>query len=533
MSNLSKIRREYLTNFLDQLMTRIDVSEEDRLLLNEVKKVLDEKRYGLIWEEHSERVDEELQTQIPVFYEDEERRITADPDASYNFLLEGDNLHSLYLLEKTHRGRIDVIYIDPPYNTGNKDFKYDDRYVEKENDFIHSKWLSFMYNRLEIAKNLLCNNGFIFISIDDNEFAQLKLLCDRVFGESNFINFFVWQRNSSAKTEKGKYTTNVEYILFYAKTENYHLADIYKPLAESSRKLFNKDDNDGRGKYQTVSLQKPKDPGPETSFDYVDNFGKIWKCPPKGWRMTKDKIKLLENDNRLVFGKTLRVKDYWNERVSEGKRADTLWNDLPETAAGSRELLKIIGVNDFNNPKPYELIQRCIKVFPDKNATILDFFAGSGTTGHAVMQLNKEDGGNRKYILCTNNENNICEEITYQRLKNIQAELPHNLKYYKTGYVSKSSPDLYNELQKNVIALIELENACFVDHQEIEVIFTDEQLEAFLKRFNTEKFKCSKVYISSSIFRDASQMAKLKEIANEVDDIPEYYFKEELFEGGY
>ncbi|MFH5963603.1 DNA methyltransferase, partial [Clostridium perfringens] len=183
---------------------------------------------------------------------------------------------------------------------------------------------------------------------------------------------------------------------------------------------YNKDDNDGRGKYASISAQKPRDPGPETTYDYVDNNGKVWNCPAKGWRMTYDKMKALENDNRLILtGNTLRVKDYWNERESAGKRIDTLWNDLPENTKGSSELEMVLGKkNQFDNPKPTELIRRCLEI-SHKNAIVLDCFAGSGTTAQAVMQLNSDDGGNRHFILCTNNENDICENVTYKRIKNV------------------------------------------------------------------------------------------------------------------
>src|SRR5699024_8174876 len=136
--------------------------------------------------------------------------------------------------EKTHRGRIDVIYIDPPYNRGKTDFIYNDDYIVKEDEYKHSKWLSFMRRRLEIMKNLLVNAGLIFISIDDNEVAQLKILLDEIFGEGNFINCFIWQRNSSVKTDKDKFTVNTEYVLLYSKNEKYELNSAYKPLAEST-----------------------------------------------------------------------------------------------------------------------------------------------------------------------------------------------------------------------------------------------------------------------------------------------------------
>lgn len=343
-------------------------------------------------------------------------------DDTENLYIEGDNLEVLKLLQESYLGMIDTIYIDPPYNTGN-DFIYMDdfkmsasEYAEEigmfdelgnrmyrntnTNGRFHSDWCSMIYSRLLLARNLLSEEGLIFISIDDNEIAALKVICDEVFGTDNFINIFVWQRNSSAKTESGKFTVNTEYILLYAKSYNYALNAAFKPLSEASQKLFKFDDGDGRGKYQTVSLQKPRDPGPETTYDYVDNTGKVWPCPPKGWRMKYEKIKALENDNRLVFsGKSLRVKDYWNERENEGKRIDTLWDDLSQNTAGSNELKQLLNkAGIFDNPKPTDLIMRCLEI-GTKNGIVLDFFSGSGTTADAVMKLNEKDGGRRKYIM--------------------------------------------------------------------------------------------------------------------------------------
>ena len=241
--------------------------------LSELEKDVNGKKYGLVFEEHREEIDEVLDTHTPVLTEDADLFI--DHGGQMNFLLEGDNLAALKLLEKTHRGKIDLIYIDPPYNRGKTDFVYDDDFVVNEDTFRHSKWISFMKSRLEAAKRLLTEAGLVFISIDDNEVAALKLLCDEVFGADFFINLFVWQRNSSAKTEKGKFTVNTEYVLLYAKSGAYTLNSAYKPLSDASQKLFKFDDNDGRGKYQTVSLQKPRDPGPETTYDYADNTGKV------------------------------------------------------------------------------------------------------------------------------------------------------------------------------------------------------------------------------------------------------------------
>ena len=522
--------KEEALNYIRTLMeqARRDSKLEDIPKLEKLLELVDSKRYGLVWEEHAEIVEEEMKTKIPVFIEDNSSKVEGNPSTSdYNFLLEGDNLHSLHLLSKTHSGMIDVIYIDPPYNRGKTDFKYNDSFVDKTDSYRHSKWLSFMSVRLRLAHILLKKDGLIFISIDDNEYSQLKLLLDSIFGEQNFVNTFVWKRNSSVKTEKDKFTVNTEYVLLYSKTRDFVLNPTYKPLSDATINTYNKNDNDGRGKYASISLQKPKDPGPETSYDYIDNSGKIWKCPPKGWRMTYDKLKALENDNRLITsGKTLRVKDYWNERISEGKRIDTLWSDLPENKTGSNELDNVLGVKGmFDNPKPTNLISRCLQI-SSKNALVLDFFAGSGTTGHAVARLNNEDGGKRKYILCTNNENNICEEVTYKRLLNIQKDLPHNLKYFKTKFIDKNDEELEYVLLNNVKTLIELEHAIDLEESDKAVAFTLSEI----RELDLSGIKTVYVRQHSHALMDKEDKHRYENI--ELIDVPEYYFASEMREAG-
>lgn len=193
MANLSKQKREEFIAKIEALKQKKAIDDTDKLFLNDIINELNEKRYGLIWEKHSETVDEMMINNIPVFTEDADKKIVSEPELPYNFLLEGDNLHSLKLLEKTHKGKIDVIYIDPPYNTGNKDFVYEDKMIGTDDGYRHSKWLSFMNERLQIARDLLSDNGVMFISIDENEFSQLKLLCDSIFNEEN-IETIIWNK---------------------------------------------------------------------------------------------------------------------------------------------------------------------------------------------------------------------------------------------------------------------------------------------------------------------------------------------------
>jgi len=376
------------------------------------------KRTGLHFDKRLERMGDAIK-----YLKRDEALSFSVSDAITHKLIIGDNYDVLLNLLIEYRGRVDVIYIDPPYG---KDNMGEFAATNYENAITRDNLLSMLYPRLVLAKQLLNKNGIIFCSIDDKNHAYVKCLFDEVFEECNFVNNFVWQKNSSAKTEKDKFTINVEYVILYTRTRDFALNPVYKPLAQTSIDAFRKDDNNGRGRYQTVSLQKPSNPGPETTYDYTDNSGKVWACPPKGWRMTYSKVKDLENDGRLYLGgDTLRVKDYWNERANEGKRTDTFWNDVSENSVGSKELEDILGHQGaFDNPKPVDLIEKCIKI-SNSDAIVLDFFAGSGTTGQAVLQLNKEDGGNRQFVLVTNNEvtsttpNGIALDVTSKRLKRV------------------------------------------------------------------------------------------------------------------
>ena len=537
IGNLSKVRREQLADKVSQIRSYLlEAAAHDknaaRLLsfVTELEKEVGSKKYGLVFEEHKERVDIELEENIPVLKENGKRFI--DNGGEMNFLIEGDNLAALKLLEKTHRGKVDLIYIDPPYNTGNKDFIYNDSFVDKNDGYRHSKWLSFMEKRLKLAKSLMSSRGVIFVSIDDNEQANLKVLCDGVFGESNFINQFIWKRNSSGKTEKDKFTVNTEYVLLYRKSSMCVLNAAYKPLSDATIALYKKDDKDGRGRYRLYPLQKPSSPGPETTYDYIDNNGKVWKCPPKGWRIKYEKLKALENDGRLCLeNDTLSEKAYWNERANAGRRIDTLWIDLPENTAATKELsLLFEGEVVFTNPKPTELIKRCLEI-GCSNYTILDFFAGSGTTGHAVMKLNAEDGGKRKFILVTNNENGICEKVTYERLKRVISKEKYaaRLKYLKVDYVPITEDGYWEraeELLKYIRELVELENGIdFAHDKSVAIVLTDKEAESFLK--NEKRLSvCKTLYRGHNVMFPAKMNAVLSERGIAVKTIPDYYYPE-------
>ena len=250
MANLSKIRRDKMLEYLEKLK-EINNDDENIRAITEIENALNEKKYGLVWEEHSEKVDEELVHNIPIFAEDENRKITANEDEPYNFLLEGDNLHSLKLLEKTHKGKIDVIYIDPPYNTKSSQFIYDDKYVEVDDSYSHSKWLSLMSERIVIAKKLLSKGGIIFVSIDDNEVANLKLLMNQIFGESRFVGMISWEKRTkpqNTKTAKYMLQSKIEYILVYKNFDERFDFNLFEIEERKYPEL------DEKGKYRTEQI---------------------------------------------------------------------------------------------------------------------------------------------------------------------------------------------------------------------------------------------------------------------------------------
>ena len=553
MANLSKIKREKMLDYLEKLK-EINNDDENIRAITEIENALNEKKYGLVWEEHLEKVDEELVHNIPIFVEDENRKITVNEDEPFNFLLEGDNLHSLKLLEKTHKGKVDVIYIDPPYNTGNKDFIYDDSFVDKTDGYTHSKWLSFMEKRLLIAKELLSNNGAIFINIDDNEQAQLKLLCDTVLGESNYITTIPWHNRTSVQNDTD-ISINHEYILVYAKykrADNRRLKDSNRDKwddlvgftflpKETDKSKFSNPDNDPRGLWKADPFDAPNI-RPNLTYPIINPNTGDQHLPPRGrhWRISQEKFTSALEDNRIIFGKNGKgrpqLKVFYNEVKFKGAVADT-WFDshiFGTSTEGKKELLKLLPENQniFSTPKPIRLYLELMKLsLQSKEAIVLDFFAGSGTTGHAVMQLNKEDGGHRKYILCTNNENNICEEVTYQRLKNIQEDLPHNLKYYKTEFIPKFSDEedsISDKMMKHIKELIELEYHIELDGKRYLIIEDEDKLAETIEKIENN----GSLFVRSGIFLSRSNQRILDEKQVNVIEIPEYYFRDELKEVG-
>lgn len=567
MSNLSKKKRAEMLEYLSELK-KIHSDDESVRALNAIETALTEKKYGLVWEEHSEKVDEMLVDHIPVFTEVEDRKITADKEDDYNFLLEGDNLHSLKLLEKTHKGKIDVIYIDPPYNTGAKNWKYNNDFVDANDTFRHSKWISFMSSRLKIARVLLKENGILILTIDDYEIQNILMILNEIFGEDNRLGTVVIKNNPSGRSTTSGFSIAHEYALFYGKTCGAQIGR----LERTDEQIARYKERDSQGRFEWVnfraryttdapSMQYPiyimkdgsdfripamiwnpenksyvvlENPTNDELISYpIDDSGRM-----RSWKWSIDTVKKYKNTELAIRRNRSREPAvYMKARMKTSKMLPLTWwgkSEYSATSQGTNLLKKILNADSkFDYPKSLYAVIDCIKVGSEnKSAIILDFFAGSGTTGHAVAQLNKEDGGNRKYILCTNNENNICEEVTYQRLKNIQGDLPHNLKYFKTDFIKKFSEEediVSDRLLDHIKEMVELENMCEIDGENHILILSDDELEALEQSDIKAK---ARVYVPSYVLlsRELENEFERKDV--QVIAVPDYYFLGELREVG-
>lgn len=534
-TNISKKKRDDLLDKIKQIRAFIAAAPQDEntgnLLsyLSELEKDVNGKKYGLVFEEHREEIDEVLDTHTPVLTENADLFI--DHGGQMNFLLEGDNLAALKLLEKTHRGNIDLIFIDPPYNTRNGDFGYDDSRVDLTDTFRHSKWISFMSERLLVARRLLKNDGVIFIAIDDNEQAALKLLCDQLFGEENFLASIIWQHSIQPKGYSGTFSVHHNYILCYQKTAQFVLNSL--PRTDEDNKAYANPDNDPRGKWRSGDVRNALY-RPNLIYDIISPSGNVIKPCANGWRWSKETVEEKIKSGEIVFSKdeTRIIRKIYLDTL-EGRTPETIWfgKDVGTTRSAMSEIKEIFGSSVFGTPKPTSLIERTLRLISRMDATVLDFFAGSGTTGHAVMKLNAEDGGSRRFILCTNNENGICRDVTYERIRRVidKEDYAASLKYYKVDYVPISDRMYYeyaDELLRHIRELVELENGInFTGNEEIAIVLTDEELEIFLDDEGICK-RCRKLYMGHDVLLDAQQAQALQEYNIAVNVIPDYYYKE-------
>lgn len=566
-TNLSREKREKIIKNIQIMREKLQEDTDLVTTLNEIESELKRKKYGLVWENHEEKIDKEIENKIPVFEENKTLEIKKDESKSTNFILEGDNLHSLYLLEKTHKNKIDLIIIDPPYNRGLNDFVYDDNYIDKTDSFKHSKWISFMHKRLIIAKKLLKDKGVIFINIDDNEFAQLKLLCDDIFGEDNFISCFPWHNRTSIQNDTD-ISINHEYIIAYAKKRRitnrrlkssnkdiwYELNDFVIQPKETDSSKYSNPDNDPRGIWKADPFDAPN-VRPNLTYEIENPITGVKYLPPKGrcWRTEPEKYKQLLEDKRIIFGKNgtskPQLKVFYNEVKMKGEIRNSWFDaDTYDTSTnGKKEFLSILPDKKiFNTPKPVSLYKEIIKmaISPKvKNPIILDFFAGSGTVGQAVLEEFR--GTDASFILCNSNENNICKEITYERIKriingyqdqkgyNVQG-IESNLKYYILKYIDRYNREdegyyIVNELSKYTREMVQLEHGIDVSDGSIQILFSDEDVDKFANNDDQVK-KCKIIYLDNNALITEEQIQKFEKNNIKFGYIPEYYFEKEIME---
>ena len=550
MANLSQQKRQRMLEFLQTIREEHKDDDDVLIALGEIESELNAKKYGLVWEQHEEAVDVMMQENIPVFTECEDKEITAKDGENYNFLLEGDNLHSLRLLEKTHTGKIDVIYIDPPYNTKNKDFIYDDCKIGEDDGFKHSKWISFMSERLEIANRLLSENGCIFISIDDNEQAALKLLCDEIFSEDKFVASIPWRKRTAKSDVPYGISQDCESILCYANS-GYRAA-----VKGKERKYYTSDDFPNRPwRFHDLTKQTTIEERPKSNFTMKNpkNGDEFPVNPLRSWAITIDTFQQYYDENRVIFpgdydflNISKPVLRYWKEDDIKKAGADfglvATSTFLPSetvgmTQDGTKEITSIFGKKIFSYPKPTGLIRYLIDISTVRNndAFILDFFAGSGTTGQAVLEQNHRDGGNRHFILCTNNENNICGEVTYERIKRVingygdVSGIPANLKYYRTEFVPKDTEDVSESLLSHIAEMIQLEHGVKIDGGNYIMVMNDDEADELEQHWD-EHQGVKALYISKNVLLTTKQNALFGSV--EMHIIPDDYFKFEMREVG-
>lgn len=455
------------------------------------KKAVKNQRYGLVWLDVPEAFEDDVENKLPILEEVPNKTITSKDEKPTHILIEGDNYHALTCLNYTHKGKVDTIYIDPPYNTGSDGFRYKDkRIVDKypdgttvpiESPFRHSYWLSFMKKRLELAKDLLTSTGVIFISIDDNEVAQLKLLADNIFGGNNFVSQLVWA--AGRKNDSKLISISHEYILCYVKsidlykqnktiwrTRKAGVDDIYRVYNRLKRKhkddfnaieiglkewfsnLPNSDPAkrqrhysrvDRRGIYFPDNISWPGGGGPKYEVLHPITR-KPCKVPSRGWMFGKpERMQEMIDDERVHFGKDENsvpcIKSYLKDREFEVPYS-VFYQD---GRAATKRLREIFDTDVFTNPKDENVLADLLNFSTPHNGIVLDFFAGSGTTAHSVLKLNSEDQGTRQFILITNNEGEIMADVCRPRIEKVirgygnYEGLGGSVKYYKTGFVGK------------------------------------------------------------------------------------------------
>ena len=440
---LTELFPNIVTETVDEEGNVIRAIDKDKLEMELATKVVEgnEERYQFTWPDKKKSV---IASNAPTTNTlRPSREDSVNFDQTENLYIEGDNLEVLKVLKETYNGKVKMIYIDPPYNTGS-DFVYEDDFAEDMNEYMdrsgqfdeegnrlfvntesngrfHTDWLNMIYPRLKMARNLLSEDGVIFISIDDNEQANLKKICDEVFGERNFIANFIWQKNFAPKNDNKYISISTESIYLIAKNKAKFKRGLL-PREEKHNKGYQNYDNDPRGDWTSGSILATTF-SESGVFEIVSPTGKV-NLPAKGrcWRFSKNKIDELIKDNRIWFGEdgenVPRIKRFLNE-MPDGVVPQNLllYKEVGSNQDGNRELKDIFNTQLFDFPKNTKLLKRLLTISNVKEGIVMDFFSGSATTAHAVMQLNAEDSGNRKYIMVQ-----------------IPEETEENSEAYKAGY---------------------------------------------------------------------------------------------------
>lgn len=603
MPNLSQQKRQRMLAFLDTIRQEHKDDDDVLIALGEIESELNAKKYGLVWEQHEEAVDVMMRTHIPVFTEDVDKEITTSAGGVYNFLLEGDNLHSLRLLEKTHRGRIDVIYIDPPYNTGSKDFIYDDAYVDDNDGYKHSKWLSFMNQRLLSARNLLKKDGVLVISIGYQEVNNLMLLCQEIFSDRQVACVTI---QTSGGKPNGGFTYVHEYIIFVTPNDfqprkmSFTGGISRSPFEGLTLSTFDKTTRPnqaypifidretmnivGVGKSLTERVNEGTYSGELADFPFdfdeaPEGTAALWPISSKGaecvWRLiperlkndwekgylkvSKNKSKVNPNEYSIQYlpeGVISKIKSgelevigqepgaptlVFGENKTVGGEIPTIWTEKDfHTTKGTAAIKEIFGDKRFSYPKPLELIVEILRAVTNADSIVLDFFAGSGTTGQACLELNKQDSGNRRFIVCTNNEGDICNNVTYPRLHTVISGtridgskysdgIPANLKYYRTDFVSRDEEYLSDALLEHIAEMVQLEHGVKIDGQRYIMVMSDEEADELEQNWSSYT-DVQAMYVSKNVLFTSTQVALFKETPQFI--IPDNYFKFELREEG-
>lgn len=635
MANVTKLKRDEMLAYINQLK-QLHTDDESIKALNEIENHLTDKKFGLVFEEHTEEADEKLKDYIPVLCADTERLICKDESLPYNFIIEGDNLHALHLLEKTHKGKVDCIYIDPPYNTGAKDWKYNNDYVDSNDAYRHSKWLSMMKSRLLIAKKLLNPTDSILIcTIDEKEFLHLGCLLEEIFPLAN-IQMISSVINRAGTGRKYEFSRTDEYIFFVRigdayiateKLEGEKTPVVWDTLRRSGptntrnrtkKQFYPIFVNKGTNKIHSIGAPLPSEMNindvdvPEhciAVFPIRDNGTEMmWGCIGEEFlsRLKEGYIRVgkytPDKPQKYVISyltsgiiKDIKIGNAYVESVNEDGSVNayyygnkeipptTNWNKPTHDAQwnGSNLIKQILGPNRFSYPKSVYAVKDCLyyATRDKKNALIIDFFAGSGTTQHAVNLLNSEDNGYRKCIMVTNNEISLEEEkkLTKLGFKKGDPEWEElgiakyvnwprtlcsingvdingkplkgdylvkdavgnvitmsqgfncNVKYFKCDWVERRPEDylLSNALSLHIKEMIELQNFIDLDNEKYLLILTKNDFKKFILN-NGKKDLIQKVWVNQNIVFDSNEIKELKKYKFKY--IPKEFFGQELKE---